>query len=175
MDGRACLTIHVLVARSPKWPPSTFGRLLKTLVVSSWVEPLVSYLKSTVAIAACDMAIVCRSANCACFACRVLHLRAPSPPSLPPYRYRRSKKTTIDKLSARAKANGYQRGVHRDNDSLRDQNKHVDEAMYTTALVTSINASTKSPTHSRFGEEKVRSNVVSRRQLLLNGQLDSSS
>jgi hypothetical protein len=37
------------------------------------------------------------------------------------------KKITGDELSARAKANGYQRGVHRDKDSLRDQNKHVDK------------------------------------------------
>ena len=37
------------------------------------------------------------------------------------------KKTTADELSARAKANGYQRGAHRDKDSLRDQNKHVDK------------------------------------------------
>jgi hypothetical protein len=33
--------------------------------------------------------------------------------------------TTGGELSARAKANGYRRGVHRDEDSLRDQNKHV--------------------------------------------------
>jgi hypothetical protein len=37
------------------------------------------------------------------------------------------KKTTADELNARAKANGYQRGAHRDKDSLRDQNKHVDK------------------------------------------------
>jgi hypothetical protein len=36
------------------------------------------------------------------------------------------KKITGDELSARAKANGYQRGAHRDKDRLRDQNKHVD-------------------------------------------------
>ena len=35
------------------------------------------------------------------------------------------KKVTGEELSARAKANGYQRGAHRDKDSLRDQNKHV--------------------------------------------------
>ena len=30
-------------------------------------------------------------------------------------------------LAACAKANGYQRGAHRDKDSLRDRNKHVDK------------------------------------------------
>ena len=37
------------------------------------------------------------------------------------------KKIIWDELSARAKANGYQRGAHRDKDSLRDRNKHVDK------------------------------------------------
>jgi hypothetical protein len=37
------------------------------------------------------------------------------------------KKITGDELSAGAKANGYQRGAHRDKDSLQDQNKHVDK------------------------------------------------
>ena len=37
------------------------------------------------------------------------------------------KKITGDELSARAKENGYQGGAHRDNDSLRDQNKYVDK------------------------------------------------
>jgi hypothetical protein len=37
------------------------------------------------------------------------------------------KKITGDELSARAKENGYQQGAHRDKDSLRDQNKHVDK------------------------------------------------
>jgi hypothetical protein len=37
------------------------------------------------------------------------------------------KKVTGDEPSARAKENGYQRGAHRDEDSLRDQNKHVDK------------------------------------------------
>jgi hypothetical protein len=80
------------------------------------------------------------------------------------------KKTTADELIARARANGYQKGVHRDKDSHQDRNKHVDKATRTATLVTSINANTKSPTHSRFGEEKVKSIVVSRRQQLLNGQ-----
>jgi hypothetical protein len=35
------------------------------------------------------------------------------------------KKVTGDELNARAKANGYQRGIHRDKDNLRDQNKYV--------------------------------------------------
>ena len=37
------------------------------------------------------------------------------------------KKITADELSARARANGYRRGAHRDKDSLRDRNKHVDK------------------------------------------------
>ena len=37
------------------------------------------------------------------------------------------KKITGAELAARAKANGYQRGAHRDKDSLRDCNKHVDK------------------------------------------------
>jgi hypothetical protein len=37
------------------------------------------------------------------------------------------KKVTGDDLSARGKENGYQRGLHRDKDNLREQNKHVDE------------------------------------------------
>jgi hypothetical protein len=80
------------------------------------------------------------------------------------------KEITADEQIARAKANSYQRGVHRDKDSYRDRNKHVDKATSTATLVTSINASTKSPTHSRFREEKVESIVASRRQQLLNGQ-----
>jgi hypothetical protein len=35
------------------------------------------------------------------------------------------KEITGDELSARAKENGYQRGAHQDEDSLRDQNMHV--------------------------------------------------
>jgi hypothetical protein len=37
------------------------------------------------------------------------------------------KKITGAELAARAKANGYQRSTHRDKDSLRDRNKHVDK------------------------------------------------
>jgi hypothetical protein len=37
------------------------------------------------------------------------------------------KKITGDELSARAKEKGYQRGAHRDKDSLSDQNKYVDQ------------------------------------------------
>jgi hypothetical protein len=36
------------------------------------------------------------------------------------------KKVTADELNARARENGYQRGVHQENDCLRDRNKHVD-------------------------------------------------
>jgi hypothetical protein len=37
-----------------------------------------------------------------------------------------SKKITRDELNAHAEANGYQRGAHREGDSRRDCNKHVD-------------------------------------------------
>jgi hypothetical protein len=36
-------------------------------------------------------------------------------------------KITEDELNARAKAKGYQRGAHRDKDSLRDRKKHIDK------------------------------------------------
>ncbi|KAN0086961.1 hypothetical protein V8E54_000649 [Elaphomyces granulatus] len=36
----------------------------------------------------------------------------------------RKKETTAEELFARAKANGYQRGAHREKDSIRDDNKH---------------------------------------------------
>src|SRR5438105_3297529 len=92
------------------------------------MESPVSYLGSTVPAAACEMAIVFRSAGCACFA-----LSCPiylSTVSLLRYFLRptaaMTKKVTGDELSARAKANGYQRGAHRDKNSLRDQTKHVD-------------------------------------------------
>jgi hypothetical protein len=37
------------------------------------------------------------------------------------------KKITEAELAARVKANNYQRGAHRDKDSLRDRNKHVNK------------------------------------------------
>jgi hypothetical protein len=37
------------------------------------------------------------------------------------------KKVTPDELEARAEANGYQRGAHREEDSRRDGNKHEDK------------------------------------------------
>jgi hypothetical protein len=37
------------------------------------------------------------------------------------------KKITGDELSARAKANGYQRGTHQHKNSLRNRNKHMDK------------------------------------------------
>ena len=37
------------------------------------------------------------------------------------------KKATLDELEARAEANGYQRGAHREEDSRRDGNKHEDK------------------------------------------------
>lgn len=36
------------------------------------------------------------------------------------------KKITVDELNARTKENGYQRGAHREEDSRRDCNKHID-------------------------------------------------
>ena len=37
------------------------------------------------------------------------------------------KKITGDELSARAKANGYQKGAHREEDGRRNRNKHIDK------------------------------------------------
>ena len=36
------------------------------------------------------------------------------------------KKITGDELNARAKANGYQRGAHGEEDGRRNRNKHID-------------------------------------------------
>jgi hypothetical protein len=36
-------------------------------------------------------------------------------------------KITRDELIARVKTNGYQRGAHRDEDSVRHRNKHVNK------------------------------------------------
>jgi hypothetical protein len=36
------------------------------------------------------------------------------------------RKKTVDELNARAKANSYKRGAHREEDSRRDRNKHKD-------------------------------------------------
>ena len=38
------------------------------------------------------------------------------------------KKATAEELEARAEANGYQLGAHREEDSRRDGNKHGDKA-----------------------------------------------
>jgi hypothetical protein len=37
------------------------------------------------------------------------------------------KKITGDELNARAKANGYQRGAHREEDGRQNRNKHIDK------------------------------------------------
>jgi hypothetical protein len=60
---------------------------------------------------------------------RTLSLRPPSTSctiftGLPPSR---QEKATPDELEARAKANGYQRGTHWEEDSRRDCNKHKDK------------------------------------------------
>jgi hypothetical protein len=39
------------------------------------------------------------------------------------------RKQTGDELNARAKANGYNRGTHREEDSRRDCNKHKDDTI----------------------------------------------
>ena len=113
-----------------KWPPSIFGRLLKGSCRVTVVEPT-GFLLRVYGPYRCLRdgygILVCRLRL---FACRVLHLRPPSPSSVtsfippPPRQERRPLRTS---LSARAKANGYQRGAHRDKDSLRDQNKHMDK------------------------------------------------
>jgi hypothetical protein len=46
---------------------------------------------------------------------------------LPDYHRYGDKKITGDELNARAKANGYQRGAHREEDGRRNRNKHIDK------------------------------------------------
>ena len=95
------------------------------------VEPLVSYLESTVPTVACEMAIVFRSARLRLFCLS----RPTSSTTLSFLRHflqtaattMARKKTTTDELNARAKANSYQRDAHRDKDNLRDQNKYADK------------------------------------------------
>jgi hypothetical protein len=89
-----------------------------------------SYLRFAVPTASWEANVVFESADCACFACRnrSLSQHPPFPPPLPPSHHQHGKKGHWNELSARAKENGYQRGAHRDKDSLRDQNKHVDKA-----------------------------------------------
>jgi hypothetical protein len=94
------------------------------------MEPLVSYLNSRVPTAACEMAIVFRSAGSAYFACRVQSLRLPSPLLRCFLRITTAiarKKITVDELIACGKANGYQRGTYQDENGLRDRNKHMDK------------------------------------------------
>ena len=86
--------------------------------------PLVPYLRITVPTIPWEMDVVFESAGCARFA------RGLRPLFEHPLLLRRflrcttamaRKMITGDGLSARAKANGYQGGAHRDKDSLRDQ------------------------------------------------------
>jgi hypothetical protein len=39
------------------------------------------------------------------------------------------RKQTAEELNARAKANGYKKGAHREEDSRRDRNKHMDDTL----------------------------------------------
>ena len=94
-------------------------------------EPQVSYLKFAVPTASWEMNVVFESGGCACSSyslsltqSTLSFLRR----FLSPTATMARKKITGDELSARAKANGYQRGAHQDKDSFRDQNKHVDKA-----------------------------------------------
>jgi hypothetical protein len=93
------------------------------------VEPPVSYLESTVPAAAYERAISIRSADRACFARCVRSLRSPSSSyvvssGLTPLWEKKG--ISGDELDARARANGYQREAHREEDSRRDGNKHGD-------------------------------------------------
>jgi hypothetical protein len=82
------------------------------------------------------MNVVFESAGYACFTCRDRSLslcvcvrvceHLPFPPPLPPLHHRHSK-VIRNELNAGVKENGYQRGVNRDKDSLRDPNKYVDK------------------------------------------------
>jgi hypothetical protein len=95
------------------------------------VEQPVSYLESTVPIAACEIAVSVRPAGCAYFVSRGgTFLRSPSAfyaissglPSL-----WQGKRIAGDELNARAKANGYQKRARREEGSRRDRNKHGDK------------------------------------------------
>ena len=96
--------------------------------------PVYSYLESTVPAAACEsshLSWVCRPclfySSCAISSTTLCLLR---------YFLRTAtvmgrKRITGDELNARAKANGYQRGAHREEDSRRDCNKHGNGAKKT--------------------------------------------
>jgi hypothetical protein len=94
------------------------------------VEPPVSYLDPTVPAVARQIGVSIGTAGCACLVRRTLSLRPPSTSctisaGLPPSW--QEKKATPDELEARAEANGYRRGEHREEDSRRDCNKHEDK------------------------------------------------
>ena len=121
---------HAPRSKFPKWPSIFFGGLLGDSCCVAMVEPLVSHLESTVP-SRCLRDGYCVWVCPLCLFCFVVsHLFEYGllPALLPPPHYPMAKRKKVagDELSARAKANGYQRGVHRDKDSLRDQNKHVD-------------------------------------------------
>jgi hypothetical protein len=85
-------------------------------------ETLVSSLRPIVPTTVCEMAIVFRSADCAFFAYRVVPLSNKFSLLLQFLHTTNAmarKRTAGDKRSARANANGYPEGAHRDEDVFR--------------------------------------------------------
>ena len=89
-----------------------------------------SYLEPTVPAAAIQRGISIRTATCCLFS--LSYAISSTTVYLLHYLRRTAtvmvrKKATLDELEARAEANGYQRGAHREEDSRRDGNKHEDK------------------------------------------------
>jgi hypothetical protein len=75
----------------------------------------------------CTLDVSIGTASSACLARRTLSLRPPSPPCTISAIVMVRKKITGDELNTRAKANGYQRESHREEDSRQDRNKRGDD------------------------------------------------
>jgi hypothetical protein len=129
VDEWICLAVHALLIRSPNWLPlflvALYGLLGRrhggACVFLLRAHGPYRYLRDGYRILICQQRLFCLS-------CPV----SSSTLSYPRYFFRLSsamakKKITGAELVARARANGYQRGTHRDKDGLRDRNKHVDK------------------------------------------------
>jgi len=129
VDEWICLAVHALLIRSPNWLPlflvALYGLLGRRYGGASVfllrAHSPYRYMRDGYRILICQQRLFCLS-------CPV----SSSTLSYPRYFFRPStamarKKITVGELSARARANGYQRGTHRDKDCLRDRNKHVDK------------------------------------------------
>ena len=130
---------HSLARRSkgPKMASLYFWRPFQDSCRVAVVEPAMSYLESPRSPRRrwlpARKASQFGTAGCACLACRTRFLSLFSITVYLLHSLRRTaavmarKKATADELDARAEANGYQRGAHREEDSRRDCNKHEDK------------------------------------------------